>query len=566
MFGILVWSFPIAYDPYGDAVIFEKHLNQIAIVDDKVFKILFGFSLDAWSGQKTIQALVSVISHYFDLTISEAFGVIDLISGIVFAFFWIYFLTTQFKNLLWVIILSVIGLSAPFALNFFGRHEIYSPSLALLMIWSVLIIKYLHARKLKWLILLVILNLLSVKAHPIAVLLLPSTLFAAGSHFSYLNYSKLTWSNGIKYVLVPLILCWSFLYFLVLQDHLDDRSLQQTAMQYDHLFLPLFSPTPPLQNYNLLSLNHIRDFLNVVSLWSPAAIFILVIAFLTGKLKPEVSKPEFVLIAAPLILISGLLFVVNPILSMPMDWDLFSIPAPLTLVLSVFALRSIGSSSVQKILPFALATAILGSSFITIHTAKTPIANRLESVAIHVHKTYYEWTVNILVRSDSIMGTSQDATFENRQRVINILRPNAQPGVDREISELIRDQAKYLYREKKQFAEAGKMMREAVIYDPQSGNNQMTLMELRFLEGDKRQAYQHSLRLIELNHPSEEQALKIATHCALEAKMYDKALQHVAKYRESWENQVMDEVYFRLSSESQIETLKLLFRSGDNSS
>ncbi|MFT4982773.1 MAG: hypothetical protein ACI9UR_002651 [Bacteroidia bacterium] len=561
IFALIIWQFPVAYDPYGDAVVFEKHLSKISGVDANTWNILFGFSLDAWAGQKTMEAVVSLISNHFQITISEAFKRIDLVCGIAFSFFWIYFLTQRFKSVLLIVSMSVIGLASPFMLNFFGRMEIYPPVLALFTIWAVVMFKYFDSKSWKWLILLPILNVLCLKAHPVALLLLPNTVFLIAAGIRPSLFSKLNWLNVFRLLFIPIILAGAFLYFFVFGDHVDGRSLQQSTMQYDHLFLPLFSPEPPLHNYNLLSLNHIWDFLNVIFLWSPAAIFIVLIGSLFGGFKTIVSKPEVILISVPLILIAGLLFVINPILSLPMDWDLYSIPAPFLLMLSAVVLSTLENKVALRLIPPSLAIAILGSSFLTCHSSKQAISQRLESVAIHVHQSYYEWTMNIIERSHSISGLTPDSIFEKRANLVNVMRPNAIPDVDREFSELLRNQAKYQYLVKNDFDLARKIMNDALAYDTASGNNHITLMEINFLTGDKQQAHFHSLKLVELKHPTEEQALKMAIHCALEADMYQNSLENANLYLQNWKNPVIEEVRSGLVSGQKVSELKFLFRS-----
>ncbi|HAP70519.1 MAG TPA: hypothetical protein DCR04_12485 [Flavobacteriales bacterium] len=559
IFAFLIIEYPVAYDPYGDAVNFEKNLSKIARMDPAVMSTLFGFSLDAWSGQKTMEALVSLISNYNQITIGEAFKLIDLVCGVGFSFFWIYFLTQQFNNLFLIVTLSIIGLTAPFMLSFFGRVEIYPPALLFLLMWALVLIKYLKSKNLTWLILLIALNILCIKAHPMAVLLLPSTIFLIAAKISQSVQSKLNWPNTLRYVFIPIALVGSVVYFFVFEDHIDDRSLQQNTMQYDHLFLPLFSPDAPLDRYNVLSFNHIWDFLNLIFLWSPAAIFIILTGVLIGKTRSIFDKPEFILIAVPFILFSVLLFVINPILSMPMDWDLYSLPAPFLLILSVLVLGSLKSNLAGQLLPPALAIAVLGSSFIVMHGSKSEIANRLESVAIRVNKTYYEWTMNIIERADSITGLTPDEIYRNREKLDAIMRPNARIGIDREFAELLREQAKYRYKVEKDFDSARKIMKEAVLYDSIGGNNQMTLMEINFLEGNMKQAYLHSTKLLQLKHPSEEQALKMAIHCALEANLFQEALIHSNDYLKTWGDPLVSEVKERIINGNNPQELRFLF-------
>jgi hypothetical protein len=114
---------------------------------------------------------------------------------------------------------------------------------------------------------------------------------------------------------------------------------------------------------------------------------------------------------------------------------------------------------------------------------------------------------------------------------------------------------------KKDFASAKKTMTEAVLYDSINGNSQMTLMEINFLEGDKKQAYFYSTKLLQLKHPSEEKALQMAIHCALEAELYSSALQHSRRFLTNWSNPVVQQVHDRIVSGKNIDQLKLLYSS-----
>ena len=66
------------------------------------------------------------------------------------------------------------------------------------------------------------------------------------------------------------------------KDYNDPRTLTDFK-DIDRLFLPVFSPEPPLDRYNLFSLNHILDYLNMMLMWSPAALFLIAYAFIFKK-------------------------------------------------------------------------------------------------------------------------------------------------------------------------------------------------------------------------------------------------------------------------------------------
>jgi hypothetical protein len=563
IYGIIIYYFPVAYDPYGDAVKFEESFSKLAIVNDAVRNNLLGFSLHAWSGEQSILSVISYISNYLQIPIKEAFVLLDLFSAIAFSYIWLWFLKQEVKNKPLQVIIGLIGLFAPFSLNFFGRAEVYAPSLVLILAWSVLALHASRSKNRGWSFGLVFINLLCIKAHPISILLVPSTLALVVIAFKPQLVQRFTWRKVGLLILLPIFVSGAVLYFFVFEDHIDGRSLQQTAMQYDHLFLPLFSPEPPLDNYNLLSWNHILDFLNIVALWSPSMLFIFISVVIGGKPKQILRSPSFIIIGLPFLLIGSLLFMINPLLSMPMDWDLFCFPTPLFMIMTVLIVKQQRASVLNKTFPLAISIAIISSSFIIMHRSIPAIANRLDVIAVHVHATYYEWTMNILERSEVIMNRDEQESASNRERLINRIRPRAKLGVDREFSELLRNQAKFQYQALGDFVTAQSIMDEALIYDGSHGNNFLTLMEMSFISKDFKQAHGYSLKLNELKFPTEEQALKMAIHCALEAGLYQEALQHSNRYLETWQNPVINEVQTELLNGGNPSEVKRLFRASD---
>ena len=172
------------------------------------------------------------------------------------------------------------------------------------------------------------------------------------------------------------------LYFFILKDHVDTRDLNTQVMAFDRLFLPLFSPEPPLDRYNLLSFNHIFDFLSEVLIWSPIALFILLSIILLARKSIDWNTLPVLTSGVTLLLFGGLFFVINPLLSMQLDWDMMAIPAPAFLVfVAVLAKQAERSFDARKLLLTCMAIAILSIPVFAVHAKPIPLSLRLEASA-----------------------------------------------------------------------------------------------------------------------------------------------------------------------------------------
>lgn len=561
-YGVLVYSFAISSDPYGDSVRFQEHLDKVASLPPIIYDYLFGFSLDAWSGENSVLALVSLLSHHFNITHRETFKLLGAVSAVIFSLAWFVYLHLNVPKKVVVIPLFLVGLLGPYTLVFHGHAEIYAPAIAMIMVWVLVISVALEKRTVAFSLLVFFVNLMVLKLHPIGVMLLPSTILIFLTNL-FDNWFQ-TLQNGrlILIVLAPAITIGLVVYFFVLGDHLDNRSLQITAKQYDHLFLPLFSPEPPLHKYNLFSLNHILDFLNVVLMGSPVLLLILILG-LAQRLTEKKELPLLLVhLLLTLVLFFLLLFAINPLLSMPMDWDLFMLFVPVLLGCAIAGLTSELQISVMRLAPLLVGVSIISLSFIVSSQNVNNISDRLRSIAIHVHDTYYEWTMNISDRSFSISTEPRNVQRAKRKVLRERLRSNAQ-GIDREFSEFLRQDAKLSYKGYNDLDAAKKYLDEAFRYNPTDGNNHVTAVELNFQLKNMEQAFFHGQELVKMEFPDLETSLRIAIHCAIEAKYYDKAQDLCFRYLNEFEDESILNVYTRLVAKNDLPSLKYLFQRSD---
>ena len=545
-------------DFYGDAYKFNLFLNVAPkIMPLEAKEKLFSLAINAWSGEGTVLGAITYIAYFFQVTYKTAFIVFDAFFGGIYIFIWLHFVKSFVTSNIWRFSLILGGVTAPFLLLFFGHIEIYAPIICINLLWIYIALLATKSNKLRYLVLLVFILLLSIKLHAISVLCIPALALLLWNHFKGVYPS---WKQIAGFILVPIFFAGSILYFFVFKDHMDNRSLQETAMALDHLFLPLFSPKAPLDNYNLLSFNHIFDFFSMGFLWSPIAIFFVLLFLILKRKEINWNAPNIKISGVSLFLFLSLFFVINPLLSMPIDWDLFSIPAIYLLAFTV-ALTSQVEVKFQsfKILYASLILAVLSLPTFLVHQSPKSISLRLETLSQYIYTSYYEWTVQTFQNALSIKYDSSTNESIRREQLLSTLKPKAKKGIDYEYTSLLNDQGKFFLRKQNNPKKALTYFKEAMNYG-NSLNTQLVSLEAYFLLKQYDKAFEISQFLIQKQFPSYQKALKIGIHTALEAKKYDVALIISKQYLTKWpKNVTIQKVYNGLINKQEVDQLKFLF-------
>jgi hypothetical protein len=559
----LFYSFPMVEDFYGEAYNYGLYLNQRCNeLSTELYENLFRFDLRPASGRKGLLALLSVISYYSQWTYGEVFRNIGIFGGMLYSFCWLKGVNHFLKSRVWKLVMGLLGLLAPFTLIFYGHIDTYSLVYPALLAWLLAFLSYHQRATTPKLWMLFVGLLLCIKLHPLTILLFPAWLLTMLEHYFYKKrlLQQLLTLKGILLVLIlPLFLAGAYLYFFYFEDYKDPRILQGVT-DFDRLFLPLFSPEAPLDRYNLLGINHLIDYLNVLLFWSPLAIFLFAYFLLNSSRRELFQNRGAQLLFLSLFLFMSFLFTINPLISMPMDWDLFSIPALILFVLLVGILREVETKLAgRKIIFFALAFSSLNLAVFAVHHSRTALSYHLETVGKWVFRSYYEHAGKYL---HSALGMLQDDDLylERKAQVIADLAPYAIKGKDVKYAMLYTDNGMVYDRLKKDLLRAREAFEKADEYAPDYGINLLQLMEVNFRLKDYRAAWNYASRMLALNYPSRKEALFIALHCALEADLYDRALEHSEQIlRIDTENALAKEIKERILKDQDKEKLKELF-------
>ncbi len=568
--GILFAYFPIAKDIYGDAMIIGQSLDtKFDAIPEAYRQGLWALDLSPSGGRRTTIPIFVFFSALTGGSLKEIFIWTGIICGMGFVMTWCLWILNFLQSTWWKLIFTGIGISAPFMQVFYGHMEFYPIVYWMQLGWFILLLSYIRRGKAVELAGLTILGLLCIKVHPTSLLLLPALFLSVLSKYAHKQpwiTSLLSWKGVLIFVFLPVILAGAVLYFFVFESYQDSRGLEHSTA-FEHVFLPLLSPDPPLDRYNLLSFNHFFDFLNVILLWSPPALVLLVVIILKYKNMIRWNSVPVLAIGSTLLLYSLFLFMINPLLSMPMDWDLFSIPAIPLLVLTVLVVEPLQKEEllIRKALPVSLAFILLSLPVFAVNSSLHPLSRRLEHMGIHIFKTYYEWAETTLHSAVGILHpeTPTEDYIIRKLNITDHLRPYALQGNDTVFGVILLDNGIYYMNIANDYPRAKEQFLEALHFSPDNPNILLKLMEVNFRLKNFDEAYRQAEELLKLSYPSERKALRIAIHCALEAGEAIAASRHCQAYTRKYpEDTFIRSIYEGLSNDIPPDSLKQLFRSG----
>jgi len=268
-------------------------------------------------------------------------------------------------------ILFLLGLaSSGYMLLYFGYVENYSLFVLSVAMYSLLGLLVVKGKLNRWLILPVVAP--AIFFHVLGVALIPSALYLLLAN-SKLGDSLARLSRQLKLLmaLVIAVVLLSVFYYFYTTDYF-----------FRFAIVPLFENRFTVEGYTLFSLKHIVDYLNLLILLLPALpVVVVTLIFLPLRkiLKQREYRYLLVLTASTL----GAVFVLDPKLGMPRDWDLFSFCG---VPLSIFAyyLYLNGRQHYQYLVTISTLSFMLG--FLTL--LPRAVAQVLPEVSVAHFKNY----------------------------------------------------------------------------------------------------------------------------------------------------------------------------------
>jgi Tfp pilus assembly protein PilF len=568
LMGGMFYAFPIYHDVYGDAHFLKPGLeNQIVEMTDTLWTYIFSFDfLDPKVGGKTTSGIVAALSYLTGATGKSVFIAFDAVCGMLFVFIWIRLVVELLTKNTWRLGLSLMGVLAPFFFMFYGHIELYSLAMVGMIAFLASAIFYLRRKKNVYLWLTLIFLILSLKFHITSFLMFPVAVLVI-----IYGREKLPLKNVLgdfrqlfKKVVLPIYGIGIALFFYLTNQHGNKRSFTEDTLE-DALFIPFSSSeAAPLDRYNLFSGAHLSDYLNLTFVWSSAALFIIILAITFAKKQVDWKNPLVLFTGFSVLIYLPVFFVLNPLLTMSIDWDLFSLPAPFMLV---FALILAAQLEKQEIGRYALGPivglALFGLPVIFVNANKDPLANRLEAVAKWDFKTY--WIGTSYLVDESIGLRAPEEQQEIRIQILDELKPFAVEENDVEYAALLCNAGIYYLEEDKDLDKARGYFNLSAVYRSDYVKNRYYLATANIRAGEYFKAHELVASLVLVQYPSYVEALELAIEASVLSGNREDGLKYVELFLEvNPSDAQMQKLRDELQSQTSPTSLSSFFESSEN--
>jgi hypothetical protein len=295
------------------------------------------------------------------------------------------FVQRKFTTLPTRVLGAAIGLTAGITQVFYGHPEVYAAPTLAFTAYLIALVQAIETRQRNWFIGAGCLLLLAIRSHSAGFALVPTFGYAmlvawAGAVPS--RQAWLGWRRAGGWIPAVCVTIGAIAYFTLFKagaEHLDTQGNGR------NIFLKLIGDNTADNAYAMLSGWHIWDFGQELLLCAAVAIAIL-LAFSTGLLrKLGGSAPAEIAVAIGMLMLCGLYFAIDPLLSMPRDWDLCGLMAPPMVVLAALLLARAADQLAHNWLPIGLLLGIGGLQMTSVIVNHDPQAVHLRLIATAKH-------------------------------------------------------------------------------------------------------------------------------------------------------------------------------------
>lgn len=527
---VLVYAFPLAQDSYGDALSFRANIDfsidqyKPILLDEVLYFNLF----DPKIGSGSFYAFVNMTAWLTGKSGIESLYLLEVILVALFTWIWTRWVLRKIDQPLWQIAMVAAGLCSPVFLIFTGHFETYAFSITAILGYLSMLDKHFCNPSLRSLLGLVVLWLVCLKFHFISHLLLPSLGLAAlwlwGKEKNWVQ-RLLTWKYALRYLLLPGFVGLLLIYLIPFGGWNISRSFTIDTLN-EAFFLPVVGPDPPpLDRYNLFSFVHLLDFANMIFLWAPGALFLGLGLLFTRKKTIQWESPVLIAFVASMLVFGTVFFLLNPLLTMPVDWDLLSLPAPVFMGLVLVMLGQVEERQrVQFVALDGLGIVLLGWMFWWLHLSPEAIGDRYINTGKWGFKTYWVGTSTQVLQGLRLQP-DRKVQFKRFEQALAELEPYAHPGDDVEYAGLLLAKGEMHFRDQA-FDKAREMFELSHTYHAQLLSLPYFLVTSLFMEKQFSEAAKHCPELVRQGYPSQGKAWRMAIHTCIEAGNAEAALEY----------------------------------------
>jgi hypothetical protein len=534
-FGIAFILFPLATDLYGDSWEFSNRGEKIISKFDSVWIAeIFSFNLlDPKTQLKFTKNIYRILSYSLNTEFIVVMSYSSAICGAFFIYLWQRFLMPLNDRAAFKVFVLLIGGCSGFSLVFYSHIELYAIQFLGMLAFFYQLYKYYSVEKsAKRILILAFLLVLNIKLHSSGILLLPLLLL--------ILLEKYYWKskfNSNKVLIYFLIVCGVSLLFFALYYFIftDNYSIHHFSNNYDlvRVFLPLQSDPAQNGDYGLLSFNHFADFIHLMIFWSVPVLILFLI--LLAKLKKVLfdSKDLYAIILFfTSIIYLAFFFLINPIWSIPRDFDLLSTSAIPLSVLVLYSFSKILKIN-NKLVLVLLVLQLMSISTIVVNTSKEKIAQRVHNMGVRIYKTYYNKSAN-MINYNLIDNYDSITLLDHHFKTYDQLKDIHDYQDDNELSLFPFQIADYYFLEDN-FEEALKYYNITIGLYRSNMRHYYDAAKTHLMLKDFESAFVYSQYCIKNKH-IDENTLRVAFYSSLYTAHYQRALEYgeyfVSKYKD----------------------------------
>ncbi len=537
--GVFVNIAPLVVDVYGDSFSIIPHF-QVVVTEwtPELARELLSYDLtDPKIGEMTFYAVSHSLGYLFGVSTVVAARYLEVFCVILFSFFYLGLVTRNVKDFRLRIAVAIVGFLAPLTLVFHAHTEMYALPFTVILGFLLLLNRYYdNGLRITDFLLLVLVFLFSLKFHVLCAALFPALLFG---FFGWLRKRYPVSLNAVSsinltYVSIAAgVLLTGFVYVFVTDSVNGTRWFSKEDL-YSAVFLPINAlEGPPLDRYNLFSSAHILDYVNMAFAWSPVSWLTLIAGF--GSFRKTLKNSMFMQSVLVLFVAYMMIFfLLNPLLSMSWDWDLFFFPGLFLMVLSLSAITETEEENAKKIIRLMLIFSLANLPLFLVHLNKDMLSARLETIGVHEFKTYWKGSSSTL---EQALELEEDSVSELRRRVklMEQLEPYVVKGSDSEYAELLRTTG-VLVGNQGNLTRSLELHLKANECAPLFARNTYDLITLYFKLNKSTLALPYLNQLIKLEYPNPRKAFMIALHISVEAERYLVARKYCEQALKRWPN------------------------------
>lgn len=524
--GTFFHQMPIFLDVYGDALTIVPDPEFIVEeYPDYNYGLIFSFDFTNLKlGSDTILATVVWISYVKQVELQVVFQWVGTWCGMGYVFFMLATVFRIARDSQQRFLFALMVLGSPVLLLFCGHIEIYAPIMFFQAVFFYALVRYVE--KPSWIsgIILLFLCFLNLKFHISGALTF--LIFGIAVLVLWLNRKgkRINWKNFGATFLGGFFTIGFCVYAFVTKSIFGTRSYTEENLT-DAIFLPIKAAEPaPLNRYNLFSWNHLFDYFNMTFLWSAIAIIIVLVALFFRRNKINWNAPVVLISGLGFIIFFVVFFVLNPLLGMPVDWDLMSIPA---ISLIVFSTTIVAESKHEKqerhfasyLIAPAISLFLIGSTGIFVNAKQESEASRIIAVGNYSYRTY--WIGSITLFRKGLELKENEERFEILDQALRELEPHSVKGNDLQYAAYVNLMGKYYQFVELDTLKAYQFYLKSESYDKTLLPNMFNLSRTSLALEDYATAKRLAENLVFNRYPNEAEALAFAVKVSKESEDKD---------------------------------------------